>query len=608
MILAAALALVLGWITMGDPQVRLANTILDDNPVVFAHYLAEPARYAGEALSTYGRVFASTTIQNWLPALALRTAGIDPNAFAIAFVLLQHALLGAALFAFARRVTNGRLTAWATVLFAFAALPWQWNLALYQSIMAWPYPGHLAVPFLLWSALALLDRRDGRLVAALAVAALIHPSMALCMVAIAGAFLLLSARAGGGRGVARTLAALAIPVAIAVVPPLWVGGAAGDRLATADLLAALRANGHLNPFASTRLWGNVVPTLVGYAMLALLAWRARLVADAPGRRLWIAASAATAALSAVHIVAMVVGIPRVAQLVGTRATLIWVLLTLPVVMRYLVDRALSESLVVRVSACALLILLGLQQFGLYLGPLLALLVAEWNGRPRVRLSAGLLLAWGALVIGAAAYGVLGGAGRSGRPLLAVLAPGTYLGVQAFAIAIPLLLLVALTAAPVSRWSRARHLVLPSALAALAALQAWRTGRETAAPLAVANRDAQLWARTDTPARDIFLVAVPDLPWRTLSERPTIRMAPDGFYVYSGSRTAKERFADQPRKLLADHPAGGAEAVAAFVGAYGARFIVAEPGMDLPWPVAYQNGELAIHSVSETRTSGVVPTR
>jgi hypothetical protein len=602
-------------LAIGDPGVRLANTILDDNPVVFAHFLADPHRYAGDALSTYGQVFGYGTAQNWVPALLFRHLGLDPVIPSVLFILLQHVLLAVALCQLALAMTRSRLTAVVTVAFAFAAEPWRWNLAAYASVMPWPYPGHLVMPVLLFAALAAIQERPRRVAILLAVAALIHPTMTLAMIAVISIYYVLGAARDRARLVAhaRRVLWLALPVAICVLPPLLLTLGEAQPLTAAETMAILRANGHANPLAHPAFRSSMLPALVSFLVIALLALGKRPGDDDRTTRLWSAAALATVALSCVHAAAMTIGVPKVAQLIGTRTSVLLVLLLLPLVVHYALDKIRSDHAVERWAGALLIVLLAAFREGVYLGPLAACLLTDvaygglgpWRvtwGTVRAaalrRAAAALLVGWFAAVVAAGAYGRLGGPNVSARWLLVWLVPGVYLDAVRFPGAVVCVTLALLIARTLRTRAASPAAVLVGAVVALAGVvHAWQLGRETASPLARANYAAQRWAQTETPDTALFLVAVPDLPWRTMSERPSTWMAPNAFYVYSGSRRAKQRFADRVEELRALHPRGGESSVRAFAAEYGAHYVVAAV-TEAPFalPVAYRNAQLVIYSV------------
>jgi hypothetical protein len=294
------------------------------------------------------------------------------------------------------------------------------------------------------------------------------------------------------------------------------------------------------------------------------------------------------------------------------------------VIHYLLDKVQSTQATGRVAGATLLVLLAIQQNGLFLGPLLACLLLDLSsgrlGQLRIvadaapqrtlqRSATALLGAWLLAVMLAALVGRFGGASLTARPFLAMLAPGTYLG--AFALGATLVATLTAVAAGTSRrrqiWARSirRYPVVPIALGALAIGKAWQTGRETAVSLQRANYDAQRWAREHTQPHALFLLADKDLPWRTQSFRSAVRMAPEGQYVYSGSRYAKERFFDRAQAIVRSYPAESPAAVLAFATEYGASYIVRRRDVALPLPMAYSNSDLVIYRApSGNRVLGV----
>lgn len=611
--LVALFSTVLAWISIGNTAVRLANTIADDNPVVFSHFLADPSRWAGDVLGTYGHVFGYSSIQNWLPAFLYRHMGIEPSVPSIIFVYLQHVGLGVALYVLTLQFKRDRATAWGTVFFAFAASPWRWNLALYSSLMPWPYPGHLVMPLLLGAAVALIRGRRLATAGFLSVAALVHPSLTLFMIGAAALFYADEWRRWRTAESVRAILWLTLPAIICVVPALMFSPRGGEKLNASAMMEVLRANAHLNPIHDPRFWGTVVPAVIGYGTLLILSAQLPTFRASPGRRLVTAALIATAIFGLGHVAAMLVGIPLGAQLVGTRASQLVVFLSLPMVIEYLLQKVREPQAVSRAAGVTLLVLLSIQQGGLYWGPLLTCLMLDFASgvwrlplaactlRGRLRTAgAAVMVTWSAGVMIAALIGRLGGGQLSARPVLAILAPGTYFS----AIALGTTLLVATLAVAlwqddkreraIARW--VTYAMSPIALGVIAVSQAVIVGQATSVPLARANYDAQRWSREHSLPGELFLIAVPELPWRTESHRRVVRMVPEGQYVYSGSRFAKEQYFDRVKALLARYPRESPVAVQAFASAYHASYVVRERSSPLSMPVAYANSELVVYRV------------
>jgi hypothetical protein len=553
----------------GDFSVRLASND-DIIPLSYAYYWEYPERFARDILSTYARDYTLSTLSNWLPALLLRAVRLAPETSSWALLYLQNALLGLAAWRYTWLATRRAGLAWLAVFFAYAAQPWCWNLANYGSKLFAPYPGQLALPFLLFAACAVLEGRSRRVIGWLALSGLIHPSLTLYMLAVVGVYWLWAGRHDLRRAGPR-LIGLAGAASFCVAPAFYVRLTGGEAAPAAALMRLLQDNLHAIPWRHETLFGASALSFAGSVALALLGLRHyRCAATGPfDSRAWFAAVGLACALFAAALAAgLLLASPLILQLTPLRATLLWPLLTLPWALGYLAERATNERFVIRWSALAILLLAAAFVYGLAWGPLIVLALHDladgrwlgarpgWSRRLR-RASAGLLALWlgaglaamtlpswpvppvaGMLPTVVASTIQLPGVRLNSIPAAVVIVAGMAGGI-ACALAPGGGLARAAQRVACDRAPRQAGLILLVALLfGVATFKAWRAGAETRQPMARALYQAQLWARAQTPETAGFIAFGLGSAWRPISRRWTIDPRPTGWYLYAGGQATK----------------------------------------------------------------------
>lgn len=540
----------------GNIRLRLATAWSDDTPVVFANYLNHPAFWRGDDLVTYGQPYAYGTILNWGVALLERHLHIAPEFSAIVLTYLQNVLFAAAVYAYARALLRDTRIALVTTMFALAAQPWVWNLALYQPATETPYAGHFVLALVLLALAAFVNYRIATSALLLMAAAFVHPAIALAGVTIAG----VSAVWTDGDERRRQFVWYLPPLICAVALPLLLRATAAEPLAGNDLVAVLRANAHMYPFVHSELWRERLPAFAGFIILAWLSTARMHVIEPRARKLLLAGSVVTALWTLGHIVAWVLQSPILIQLNGHRTTILAVLLWLPLIIDYLIHAVEEQAWPARIAAALVLALQAVFTWGLYVGALGALVIERLA--PRRRASGMILVAWGGLVAAAGIAGVASAA-TTARPLLAVLVPGVYFDVRMF--------ITALAIAGVLVAMRQYRSTVVAVLAIALVLRSVQRSQELVERTAADVYGVQMWAHTATPADAMFIIE-PPISWRTYSLRRAVLIAGPRFEVYSRSRASLTRH-DSVAAFVRAHRMDSQTDWRAFANQFGGDYVV-----------------------------------
>lgn len=507
----AALASAIVAFRIHDWQTRLAMVSGDDSLAAVALFFARREDFVNDIYIQAWAPVALSSLINWLPALAYEFTGIHPHFFFVAFTVLQFVLLALAMFYLATVMTESRSVAWLTAVFTMVWQPHWWNPALIGGLDWMPYANWFALPFLIYALASVVRNQRWQAYAALLFGALVHPIMGTIGAVIAAAYI--AYEAIPSRHVARIAeAALAVVVigGLSAIPLLISNQGVEYIPGTSDSLHSP----HARPWAVEYPFGfSVLLSCAIYVTtLTVLAWSSN--------KLFLVTLVMAAIMSTVHFAAVLLAIPELATPIASRSTILFVLVALPLAMAR-VATAFSVSRLLAVL------------------PIVALL---FRASP-VTFIAGALAIRGGVIGGVAGTGIavvvlaaqipeLAPAVQRNfiDPILGDTAPWTFAMAQRgnFAwLGVGAAIVSALLVFPGNRAAAA--FVLIAALYGSGLAGANRSGGEETYTPFDDYRDAQLWAREHTPPETEFTLTetVPQLSWRSLSERPVVAPIPVG---------------------------------------------------------------------------------
>jgi hypothetical protein len=507
----AILASAMVALRIHDWQARLAIVSGDDSLAAVALYFARREEFVNDVYIQAWAPVALSSLINWLPALAYKFVGIHPHFFFVAFTVLQFVLLALAMFYLATVMTESRPVAWLTAVFAVVWQPHWWNLALIGGLDWMPYANWFALPFLIYGLASAVRNQRWRCYAALLFGALVHPIMGTIGALIAAGYIAFEAFPSRNFArIAETGMAVILIGALSAVPLLISNQGVEYIPGTSDALH----NPHARPWAVEYPFGfsAVLSAAIYLTTLTVLAWSRN--------KLFLVALAMTTAMSTVHFAAVLLANPELATPIASRSTILFVLIALPLAMAR-VATAFSVSRPLAVL------------------PIVTLL---FRASP-VTFIAGTLAIRGGVIGAIAGTGIAVVVLAAQNPELAPAVQGTFidpiLGVTApwtFAMAqrgnfawlgVQAAILAALLVFAGQRATAA--FVLTAALFGSGMSGAYRSGTEETYTPFDDYRDAQLWAREHTPPETDFTLTetIPQLSWRSLSERPVVSAIPVG---------------------------------------------------------------------------------
>ncbi len=378
-ILLFVLLSVVTTVQTGDFRVRLASTSVDYNPVTYSYYFQNPEHFKGDIISTYASSFVFATMQNWLPALLLKTFNISPVFSAWVFFILQNVLLGLAVFRFTRLATGKNDIAWLAVFFAFSAEPLKWNLANYGS-PHYPLALYLAMPILIFAAAELTQGRIFLVGILLLLSALIHPAITINFELIVGIFFLVQYLLAGERRNFLTGMIILTGVAIICALPGFLLQVRGpDRLTASEFMEGARYVIHFFPWNFQPRWSVMVPSFIGFMALTGLSFRHWKDVQHPYLKLLISSVAGTAILILIHLGGAFLEIPIILKLMGIRASMLLVMVSLPLVMVYLSEKLNNDQIAPRFISACILLLTAYSGYGFYPALILGIFLTDLAG-------------------------------------------------------------------------------------------------------------------------------------------------------------------------------------------------------------------------------------
>lgn len=545
---------------MAGFELRMARYHSDDSPVHYAHAFAAPERYVHDV--TIGvptpvvlpsRVLTSAMV--WGPALLWKHAGVDPYRVTRALTALQGLLLGASIYLLAVVLTARRDLALMAALAAFVSAPWVWSPANYGNDAAWnfiPYAANLATGLLVIALAAAAARRTVASLVLIAAGGLVHPLLGLQAAVTLAAYWLMP-DPGARRSGAQPLVGLLVVASVFMLPAAWGALLTPDPLPAGELLPALRLNAHIFPWRVAGWWIASAQQTVAFIVLSAAAWHTagRQVTE---RRLWPASLACALIFSIAHVMGAFVGQPSLLSLVGLRAWMWPVLLSLPVVLLGFWRTLDSGSLPGRFAALALLVMPFVAGRYAVPLPLVVAMAAAWLAPlARVRASRMVLetvswcsaFAWIGLVAlvpqnaarseaeAAVIWRMLAGAVDRPDPSLVLLLP----------------IVMTLVTYLASSWradgpvaSRRISVIRVAGVlgaAAFVVASARASAADSTRPGSSVHYllDAERWAREHTPADATFLLL--EDGWRTMAARAGVEPFTRESYAYVAPRAAEE---------------------------------------------------------------------
>lgn len=375
------LFVVVTLLLVGSFDSRLANSNGDDHPVVWARYFSNPNFWEGDGNFIAAKYFGIASLPNLLATLSVQWHENFPIWLSWIYIFVQNVILGLAFYYLASLWVKEKGLALTVALLAYTFTPWQQNLAYYPSMIHSPYPGHLVMPFIVFSAYFLMDQKLLMMSLFLAIGGLIHPSQVLQFILLGEIFLLL--KENYKIRLSEQIYFIP-PLASSLLVPLLLIPQPLNPLTDSELIPSALSNPHLVPWESTTFWPFGLPSLIGIFGLSFLAC-GDLSKKLPYLNcFWWANLIALLMLGAVHFIGVKLKILPIILLCPFRVSVINSVLLAPLGFIYLMKRVCEESRWLICISMSLLLLMLFSQSGICWGPLLALVIWELKIKSEIR--------------------------------------------------------------------------------------------------------------------------------------------------------------------------------------------------------------------------------
>lgn len=506
---------IMAYLSVGSYDSRLANSIGDDHPVVWARFVANSNFWKSDGGYALGRAFAIASLPNLLASFSAKFHEQFPIWLSWIYILIQNVGLAIALFVYCRCFLKDDKQSFLVTVLCFLIAPWGLNLAYYPSMMYTPYPGHLVMPFLVFAAVFLIQNKNWLASLILIPAALIHPSQTLHFVCLATFYSFIASR----KDSFKSLWPMIFPILSCFIIPLVLKSGLENPLTDSELISSAINNPHLVPWHTSIFWPWSIPTMIMIFGLSFVLMRTQTNKERFFQPFWWANFLSCIFMAALHVVGVKLKILPIILLCPLRITVINSVLLLPLIIFSLLDLIWNNKRAVAVTSLTLLMLILFSKRGLFWGPLLILAFSksDESKRPRI-LSTGVLITvwWTVFLLAGRPARMLFGEDMSAL-IRNILAPGISVTFSQILIAISLgsLLLLFLQ---LGSWSVKKLVPLLLVLVtAIGIIQAKNQGAETLKGPLKSMLELQRWANTETPKESIFLIEG-SLSWRGISER------------------------------------------------------------------------------------------
>lgn len=320
---------------LGSYESHLANAIGDDHPAIWAKIYSKSDFNKDAPAYQAAAGFIYSSLPNLLTASVGRFHPQFTHWLCYLFLAIQTLGLVFALFYFCKIFVPNNNTALLTAILTYFIHPWTFNLGYYPNLIFTPYPGQLALPFLVLSFALALKNKWAWYGATLSLAGLIHPTLTLQTTAITFVFCWL-AKIQWGKKV--LVLGLVSPLIFSLLLPIFFVPQPVIAAARDEILQSIFSNPHLNPSKNQILWPWAIPSVLAIFLLSYLPIHFRFfTAEKKIRALWFSCLISLSGFIIFHLTALQLGFVKGILLSGFRSSSITSLILLPLGVCFLLN-------------------------------------------------------------------------------------------------------------------------------------------------------------------------------------------------------------------------------------------------------------------------------
>lgn len=324
---------------IGSYTARLADVHGDNGAVFYAYLYSHTGEFSRDVFGAPGLHWLWGSICFWLPVLAAKHVGLNPQIPDLLFYFLQILTLGLSIFWLSWVASRSWVTAFTSMALAIVLEPWSWNFAAYPSTLGVPLYTTLAQGLATVAGTALLTRRWALAwFLALATAA-VHPVVACYLMAMLAVWAVLNRGAWQIWLKPQAVASLLVLSVMCGMPLLLPYGFTEARLSPSEQWESISKHMHSVP------WGNYPPVFhdlaaktVAFLLILAGCWQRLQALPIDQRRFLLAAGIGTFLLSIIQIAGIELRLANVALTMGLRAFSNFILFAWPFAFAIIFDR------------------------------------------------------------------------------------------------------------------------------------------------------------------------------------------------------------------------------------------------------------------------------
>jgi hypothetical protein len=164
---------------IGNPRLSLARASGDDGIIAHVYASMFIDVFENDQIANGFRHETTNSMMNWIPYIAFKTAGVNPEFFWYLFLILQITLPAVSLFLISTRYLKSTQISFFVMVVMLNVRPQMLNLSFSGDLEWMPYAGWLAISFAILSAYFYIKGKNVHFVIFNVIASLIHPTLGI---------------------------------------------------------------------------------------------------------------------------------------------------------------------------------------------------------------------------------------------------------------------------------------------------------------------------------------------------------------------------------------------------------------------------------------------
>ena len=306
-----------------------------DNVLTFYAFLnSHPDSFSNDVAGIFGPAWLKNSILFWLPVVLNKFINLNPFGMNTFLTYLQVVLLGVSVFSLAREYSKNNILSFATSIFSMVLFIWNWNLASYGLVFHYSYYVTMILPFLIYAAIFYVREKYIVSYLMLVMAALLHPAIALYL--LSSLFVYHIIRFSIRSLFCKKYVAFYLSILIvSVLPALYHQKYSGyEFVSKAYQWFCISHHMHSVPWKEyPPVWDLVYSSFITFAVVSIFSFvKIREHLDQRWIRHLLSIAIVVVIFAILHLVAYVLQSIMLMQLLGLRATMLYLVFLFPIIM------------------------------------------------------------------------------------------------------------------------------------------------------------------------------------------------------------------------------------------------------------------------------------